>query len=207
MIIDTNFCLAFKCNACDHVQLCDISIFNMLQKENSILKCQCKGTYIRLIKINDDKFKLAIYCSKCDDTHIFLLSRKAIFSKKISIIYCPYSKLELCVIGRNRDVVLEEIDRIERKIEQYVNQKCNNKGSFTNSKVVFESLDRIGKIIKQGKVICKCGSTDIAVFVLKDRLLLRCNRCMAKKEIMVTSNKDLMNLVNKKGIILENNSE
>lgn len=203
MIINTNFCLAFKCYKCDHVQLFDISIFKMLQKENSILKCQCKGTYIRLIKINDDKFKLAIYCKKCDVTHIFLLSKRAVFSKNVFVIYCPYSKCELCVIGKNRDLVLEEVDRIERKIEHYVNKKCNKKDYFTNSKVVFESLDKISSIIKQGKVICKCGSTDISIYLLKDRLLLRCNNCMAKKEIKAASNKDLVNLLNKKGIFLE----
>ena len=203
MIINTNFCLAFKCHECDHVQLFDISIFRMLQRENSVLKCQCNGSYVRLIKINDDKFKLAVYCKKCDDTHIFLLSKKAILSKNVIVIYCPYSKGELCVIGKDRDVVLEQVDKIERKIEHYVNKKCNKRDYFVNSNVVFESLDKINTIVKQGKIMCKCGSTDIAIFVLKDRLLLRCNECMAKKEIKAASNKDLVELINKKGIFIE----
>ena len=202
MLINTKLNIAFKCDKCSHVQFFDISIFRILRRENSVLKCQCKKSYIRIIRINQNKFKLAIYCPECDDTHIFLLSRSALINEQVFIMYCPYSKMELCILGNNQEAVLKEIDSVQTKIEKYVNSKCNYKDYFVNSKVMLESLDRINSILKKGQLICKCGNEDIAVFIFKDKLMLRCKACRATKELKAASNKDLMELLSKKGIFL-----
>ena len=88
MLINTELFIAFKCEQCGHVQIFGIYAFLLLNKENSILKCKCKDSYMKIIKINEDKFKLAVYCSKCEDTHIFLLSRIWLPIKDVSILLC-----------------------------------------------------------------------------------------------------------------------
>lgn len=202
MIIDTKLNIAFKCDKCSHIQFFDISIFKILRKENSVLKCECEESYIRIIKMTPNKFKLAIYCPKCDDTHIFLLSRSALINERLFIMYCPYSKMELCILGNDKEAILKEVDKIEKKIENYINLKCEYKDYFTNPRVMLESLDKINAILKNGKLICRCGNADIAVFIFKDKLLLRCKECKATKELKAASNNDLMELLNKRGIFL-----
>ena len=67
---------------------------------------------------------------------------------------------------------------------------------------MFESLDKINTILKNGKLMCRCGNKDIAVFIFKDKLLLRCKECKATKEVKAASNKDLISLLSKRGIFL-----
>ena len=202
MLVNTELFIAYKCSQCDHVQIFSIYVFLLLNKENSILRCKCDGSYIRLIKINEDKFKLAVYCQKCEDTHMFLLSRKVLLNEEALTLYCPYSKLELFIIGNNKYKVLEKIDEIEMVKESYISKKINFKDHFVNSKVMAESLGKINSIRKSGKLVCGCGSDDISVFLLKDKLLLRCKNCRARKEIKAKTNKDLMCLLNSDHIFL-----
>lgn len=202
MLINTKLFIAFKCNECDHVQIFEIYIFWLLNKGNNILRCNCTNSYIKIIKINEDRFKLAVYCSKCEHTHMFLLSKRALINKEVFVLYCPNSKLELCLIGNNEEKLLNKLDKIEEDKENFVSKKLNLRNYFTNSKVMFESLGKINNIIKSGKLVCKCGSKDISVTMLKDKLVLKCRKCLAKKEIKAETNKDLILLLGKQGIFV-----
>ncbi|MBP5427413.1 MAG: hypothetical protein J6Y29_05965 [Clostridiales bacterium] len=202
MAIDARIYIAFKCDQCDHVQMCKLSIFRIFCGGSDI-RCQCGESGLRIININKIKLKIAFYCPKCDEVHSFLLLKREIMREDVLVLYCPYADIPLCVIGKNAEDVLREVDLIEEKIENLVDTRYNLRGYFTNSKVMYESIDKINNILRSGQIVCKCGSGDIAVYVKKDKLVLKCRNCMAQKELKAATNKDLNDLLDKMEIFLD----
>jgi len=201
MGIKTDLYIAFKCDECDRVQLYEISMFNFFKGDFEV-RCNCNESGLSVRNINKEKIRIAIYCPKCDLVHLFLLSRKDLIKRNVIVLYCPKNGVELCIIGNSRDKVEEEIDFIETRIENLVDEKLNTKSVFVNTKVTYESIDKINDIKKKGMLTCWCGNDDIAVYILKDKLVLRCKNCMTRKDIKTVSNKDLSELKKKEEIVL-----
>lgn len=202
MIIQTNLYIAFKCDECDNVQICEMSMFKFF-KGSFEIRCKCEESGISVMNISKEKLRIATYCPKCDNVHVFLLKRDDLIREKVKVLYCPYSDVETCIIGNDRNSVMEEIDFIETRIESLVDHKLNTKGYFTNTKITYESIEKINEIKKNGMLTCWCGNDDIALYMLKDKLVLRCKRCMTRKDIPTVSNKELNELKKKDRVFLD----
>lgn len=202
MGIETDVYIAFKCYECDHVQWNKVSMFRFFKGSFEIM-CKCERSSIPVINISKEKLRVAAYCPKCEVVHVFLVKRKDILKReKFVELCCPRSSMELCVIGMDEDLVMEEIDFIETRIENLVDESLKTKGYFVNTKVTYESIDKINEIKKKKKLICCCGNDDISLYVLKDRLVLRCSKCMTRVNIPTVSNRDLNELLKRDSILL-----
>lgn len=202
MVIKTGLYVAFKCDVCDKVQLCNISMFNFFKGDFEI-RCTCDESGVSVLNISKEKLRLATYCPSCDVVHVFLLTRKSLIDRDVIVLYCPKHGTELCIIGKDQDMVTDEIDFVERRIESLVDEKLNTKCELINTNVTYESIDKINEIKKKGMLTCWCGNNDIAVYILKDRVVLRCRRCMTRKDIKTVSNRDLVDLKKREEIVLE----
>ena len=62
---------------------------------------------------------------------------------------------------------------------------------FSNTQVMFDSLNIIHDIAAQGNLFCECGNDDIELLLFSDKIYLRCNKCPANKIIYASTNEHL----------------
>ncbi len=204
MLIDTNVTIAYKCYSCGTFDFFNTSLFKFLNEKENILTCRCNNSRITIVSDNARKFKLCAPCMGCGSEHTFVISKKDILSKCVNVMYCPETGMQQCFIGKDEDV-RKKIDSLERELDEIINL-LGYDSYFSNTQVMFDALNKIHDIAEIGNLFCECGSKEIELLMLSDKIQLKCSKCTGSKIINASSNNDLKDLLLKQQIILSKSS-
>ncbi|MCX8129631.1 MAG: hypothetical protein N3I35_05965 [Clostridia bacterium] len=203
MLIDTSVTVAYKCSSCGGYIFFDVSYFDLLSKKKYHAACCCNNSRIFIFKENFRDYKLQIDCIGCGNNHTYSIKRKDIIGKDISVFSCPVTGIQQCFIG-NGDLVRNKVDSLEKEMDALID-KLGYDNYFKNTRVMYDSLNRIHDIAEQGSLVCECGNGDIELSLLSDRIYMRCRKCYATAEVRAASNEDLKELFAVRHIFLTGN--
>jgi len=103
-ILDGNLSLAVRCPNCGEIGFHNINVFELPLNSNRDFLCQCKCKQLTLKLKNRKDLIVNIPCLACDMIHTYRYTLKDILKKRFTVICCNETGLELCFLGREKDV-------------------------------------------------------------------------------------------------------
>lgn len=200
MIIDASTTIAYKCSSCGTFEFVNITLFELSSGREAVYNCRCNGSTLVINKENADSYRIAIPCIGCGTDHTYILERKDFIKQDISIFYCPKTGIQQCFIGSDKDV-RKKIDILEKEFDELINM-FGYDSYFTNTQVMFDSLNIVHDIAAKGNLFCECGNDDIELLLLSDKIYLRCKKCPAIKIINASTNEHLRENLKLKQLLL-----
>lgn len=200
MLVDASMTIAYKCSSCGSFEFFNVSLFMLLYKKECRFTCRCNKSRAAIARDGSRDYKIMIPCIGCGNDHIFILGRREILYKAINIFYCPETGMEQCFIGKDK-VVRKKIDNLEKELDELIDT-FGYESYFANTRVMFDSLNKIHDIAEQGNLYCECGSNDIELILLSDKIHLKCRECSGNRIIYASSNEDLKEILTRKQILL-----
>ncbi len=200
MIIDASTTIAYKCSSCGTFEFVNITLFELASVREAVYNCRCNGSMLVISKENSDSYKVAIPCIGCGNNHIYILERKDFIKQDISTFYCPKTGIPQCFIGNDKEV-RKKIDILEKEFDDLINM-FGYESYFTNTQVMFDSLNIVHDIAEKGNLFCECGNDDIELLLLSDKIYLRCKKCPACKILYASTNEHLRENLKVKHILL-----
>lgn len=104
IVLDTNLVFAVRCANCGRIKFHSISTFELLPDSRRDFCCECGKTELTASLTGHRTLTVQIPCIACDENHTYKYSINDILRKRISIICCSETGLELCFLGREKDV-------------------------------------------------------------------------------------------------------
>ncbi|TYQ14981.1 UNVERIFIED_CONTAM: hypothetical protein Cloal_1382 [Acetivibrio alkalicellulosi] len=200
MIINTGTTFAYKCSSCGTFQFNNISLFDLAIKKEIHFYCRCKGSSLVINRENPASYRITIPCIGCGLSHSYLLSAKEFIAQEIRVYNCPKTGMQQCFMGSDQ-AVRRRIDNLEKEFDDLITM-FGYDNYFSNTQVMFDSLNIIHDIAERGNLFCECGNNDIELLLLSDKIYLRCNKCPGNKVIYASSNEHLKDNSLKKQILL-----
>ncbi|MBQ9744563.1 MAG: hypothetical protein IJW19_05500 [Clostridia bacterium] len=186
--------LAYRCPACGGVVTSMVGAFSLSGKMFR-LKCSCGGSHMTVEKTNDGKMRLIVPCMVCSTDHSYIISNEVFFDSDVFVIGCALSGIDICFIGKDKNVE----DAILRSNEEIIEMVGDgNLSSIKNTEKDLSALSdpQITEIIKyvindladEGKIYCDCNDDgDFICDIYDEHVTLRCSKCGCKKDIPTNS--------------------
>lgn len=193
MIVETGITIAYKCSSCGTYEFFNASLFKLIQKKECFLTCRCKGSGIAISEKAYLKFSIKIHCIACGGSHSFDVEAKELINRGINVFYCPKTGIQLCFVG-NDNQVRQKIDSLEKELDEMIDT-FGYESYFKNTRVMFDSLNHIHDIAERGNLACECGSNDIELVLLSDKIQLKCKKCPGSIIVHAASNEDLKDIL------------
>lgn len=103
-LFDTNLILAVRCPECGKIKFHNISTFKLHSNTKTEFFCDC-GSIEMTLSLKDNKAILVdIPCIACDISHTYMYNLKDILRRRVTVVCCRDTGLELCFIGSEKDV-------------------------------------------------------------------------------------------------------
>lgn len=185
--------LAYRCPSCGGVPTSLVGAFS-LSGDLFRLKCSCGGSEMTVEKTKDEKYRLTFPCLLCPKPHSHLLSPQVFFGSDIFIIPCATCGIDLCFIGKEKEVakaVYKSNEEIALAIGDYQldKLKAEEKEVFHNPEVLEIVSYVIADLSEDGKIYCSCkdsqGDYDCEIF--DDHVTVSCKKCHASLDVDITS--------------------
>ena len=205
MLIDTSVTIAYKCASCGSFEFFNISLFTFLYKKESTFCCRCRKSSITIMQEAKNGYLIKTPCIGCGSDHIYMLGKKDILLKELNTFNCPETGVQLCFLGKDGSV-RKKVDSLEEEFDELMDM-FGYESYFKNTQVMFDSLNRVHDIAEQGNLFCECGSVQIDLVLLSDRILLKCGKCNAGRIIYAATNEDLKELHMMRDILISEESE
>ncbi len=186
--------LAYRCPACGGVVTSMVGAFS-LSGNMFRLKCSCGGSHMTVEKTNDGKMRLIVPCMVCSSDHSYIISNEVFFDSDVFVIGCSMSGIDICFIGKEKQVE-DAILRSNEEIIEMVGE--GNLSSIQNMEKDRSSLSdpQITDIIKyvineladENKIYCGCdGDGDFQCDIYDEHITLRCVKCQRSVDIPTNS--------------------
>ncbi len=189
--------LAYRCSHCGQTVLSMDGIFS-LSGDLLKLKCDCGQSELTLTYQKDGKIRLEVPCLFCPRPHIYHLAADFLADKTYFDLTCPYSGLQVCMIGTKERVIasakeadsslqalLEEAGVSDfRALRQEDNDDERDPQVDTIVHLTVENL------WEEGHIQCNCADADnqeIHYEFLADSLLVYCKGCGATRMYPVSN--------------------
>lgn len=203
MLIDTKKTIAYKCSSCGSFEFFNISLFSLLHKKENSFFCRCRKSCITIKQEGENGFLIRIPCIGCGNEHTYLIGKKNMVFKELNVFNCPETGMQQCFLGIDIPV-RKKVDNLEKELDELIDM-FGYDNYFKNTQVMLDSLNKIHDIAAQGGLFCECGSVDIELVLLSDRILLKCSRCNAGKLVKAVTNENLKDLMQRQGILISSN--
>ena len=187
--------VAYRCPQCGAGVMSVVNLFNLCA-DMIKLKCDCGGSEMTLVHTKDNKVRFTVPCIFCPNPHHFTLSSHSFFEKEMFALPCPYSGMNVAVMG-DTDRVKAELARSELELLELLEE--NNAESFSSlhKEQGFDDpqvLEIITYIVKEldaeGRINCLCesdGEGDYELEFLPDAVRISCKRCGASATLPTNS--------------------
>jgi hypothetical protein len=187
--------VAYRCPQCGAGVMSVVNLFNLCA-DMIKLKCDCGGSEMTLVHTKDQKVRFTVPCIFCPNPHHFTLSSHSFFEKEMFALPCPYSGMNVAVMG-DTDRVKAELARSELELLELLEE--NNAESFSSlhKEQGFDDpqvLEIITYIVKEldaeGRINCLCesdGEGDYELEFFDNIAKISCKRCGCKKEFKTDS--------------------
>ncbi len=147
--------LAYRCPDCGTLIYGLIGEF-ALSASMLRLKCDCGKSILDINVTADKKLKISVPCIICKENHSYIISPDIIFSRKLFLLSCPYSGMEICFAG-DREKVDEYAKENEKKIAKLV------------SDMGLEAIDDLQPIdMADEEILPDATVYDLIRFIVKD---------------------------------------
>lgn len=183
--------IAYRCPHCGSGVMSAVSLFTL--KGSMIrLKCDCGKSQLEVMPTSDGKVRLSVPCIICPKPHQFTVSEKIFFGKELFVLPCPYSDINICMMGEVNHVKAE-LSRTELQLLELMEQsgiqsfealheEANE--TVTDPQVLEIILYVIRDLDEEGKIKCRCGEDEEREYdaeILPEGVRVTCRKCGATK--------------------------
>ena len=183
--------LAYRCPHCGAGVMSIVGLFT-LTADMLKLKCDC-GKSELTVTYSDGKVRLSVPCLFCPNPHTFTLNSSVFFDKDLFVLPCPYSDMNIAVMGKINNVKaelargeLELLDLLEKNGIDSLEAFHAKEEMITDPQIFDIIMFVIRELDAEGKIYCKCkdeGEGDFEVEMLEDGIKVSCKRCGASRII------------------------
>ena len=189
--------LAYRCPACGSGVMTAVSLFHL--KGSMIrLKCECGESVLEALPTGDGKVRLTVPCIICPTPHHYTVSESIFFGKELFSLPCPYSDLNLCMMGETNHVKaelsrteLQLLDLMEEHgISDFHALHSRAEQTVTDPQVLEVVLFVIRDLDEEGKILCRCAEGEEREYdaeILPEGVRVTCKKCGASKLIPTDS--------------------
>ena len=133
----------------------------------------------------------------CDTVHNFNIRKVTFWKNKFFVLTCPETCIGILFIG-DYDEVKREIYKQE---EMFI--KMNEEFAISDElNLIFETVERINDLAKDGAISCTCKSTAISIEIDNEKISLYCRDCKRVYDLPATE-ETLEKLLNTNSIVIE----
>lgn len=183
--------VAYRCPQCGAGVMSVVNIFNLCA-DMIKLKCDCGGSEMTLVRTKDAKVRLTVPCLFCPNPHHFTLSSSSFFEKDMFALPCPYSGMNVALMGET-DRVKAELARSELELLELLEENNADGFSALHGEQEFSDpqiLEIITYVVRElddeGRIHCNCHSDeegDYELELLPDSVRITCKRCGASASL------------------------
>ncbi len=187
--------VAYRCPHCGAGVMSAVGLFS-LTGHMMKLKCSCGGSEMTVIYGKDGKVRFTVPCMLCPTPHNFSVSSSLFFSKDLFVLPCPYSDINICMMGESNHVKAE-LSRTELELLDFLEK--SGLGSFdelqgeqilTDPQIAEIVTYVIKELDAEGKIHCRCPEDvegDYEVEIGREGVSVTCKTCGAHKTIAADS--------------------
>lgn len=187
--------VAYRCPHCGAGVMSLVGIFN-LSADMMKLKCSCGHSEMKIVYTKDGKVRFTVPCILCPNPHNFTVSSTVFFGKELFVLPCPYSDINICMMGETNHVKaelsrteLELMDMLEKSgLESF--EALHGEQYITDPQVAEIVTYVIKELDEEGRIHCKCGDNDEREYdaeIRPDGVFVCCKKCGASKLITANS--------------------
>ena len=187
--------VAYRCPHCGAGVMSAVGLFN-LTADMVKLKCSCGESEMTVVYGKDGNIRFTVPCMLCPTPHNFSVSSKLFFGKDLFVLPCPYSDINICMMG-NANHVKAELSRTELELLDLLeksgldNFDALQGEQYLSDPQVTEIVTYVVKELDaEGKIHCRCAEGqegDYDAEIRRDGVFVTCNRCGASKLIPADS--------------------
>ncbi len=192
--------VAYRCPHCGAGVMSLVGLF-ALSADMIKLKCDCKESEMSIVYGKDGKVRLSVPCIFCPNPHSFVLSSSIFFDKELFVLPCPYSDINIAMVGDVNNVKAElartELELLDMLEESGVDSltalsgKRRGENTLTDPQIFDIIMYVIGELDAEGKIYCRCNEgerdREYEVEVLEDGIRVECKSCGASRIIPTDS--------------------
>lgn len=115
-----NTTIAYRCPTCGGAVKSMVGVFS-LSGDMIKLKCPRFDSEMKITYTSDGKLRLSVPCFACGVDHEFVLSKDAVLNRKLTLLACPLSGMDVCFIGE-KEQVEEQLDRAEEELYEMLKE-------------------------------------------------------------------------------------
>ena len=198
MIKEFKKSIGYICPNCSSITVRGINLFDFSGNGATELLCangKCAYPVVTVLP-KKDKYAITVHCPICDEKHLYNIRKISFWHRDFFALNCPESGFGVIFIGSERKIHNEiaEQERIISSLEE-------DYGVSEDLSIIFEAVEHINALAKDGKISCACGGRNIAIEIDNDFITLFCRGCGAKEKIE-TSRDSLENLLKISTIVL-----
>ena len=183
--------IAYRCPHCGGGVMSAVSLITL--KGSMIrLKCDCGKSQLEVTPTSDGKVRLSVPCIICPKPHQFTVSEKIFFGKELFVLPCPYSDINICMMGEINHVKAElsrtELQLMEMMeengIESFAALHEEANETVTDPQVLEIILFVIRDLDEEGKIRCRCREDEEREYdaeILPEGVRVTCRSCGATK--------------------------
>lgn len=184
--------VAYRCPHCGAGVMSAVGLFS-LSADMMKLKCDCGESEMTVVYSNDGKVRLTVPCIFCPSPHNFVVSSSVFFGKDLFVLPCPYSDINICMIGDVNKVKaelarteLELLDMLEKSGVENFDALHGNNDTLTDPQIFDIIMFVINDLDAEGKIYCRCanhGEGEYEAEVLENGIKVSCKKCGASRII------------------------
>lgn len=200
MVLDSKqTTVAYRCPHCGAGVMSIVGLFS-LTADMIKLKCDCGKSEMSIVYTNDKKIRITVPCIFCPNPHSFVLNSSLFFDKELFLMPCPYSDVNIAMIGEINNVKAElarsELELLKMLEEAGVDSlealsgRDSNEQTLTDPQIFDIIMYVINELDAEGKIYCKCDNDterEFVVEVLDEAISITCKQCGAKRVIPTDS--------------------
>ena len=205
--------LAYRCPHCGAGVMTAVSLFH-LKGSMVRLKCDCGKSGMEVVLSPDGKARLTVPCIICPNPHRFTVSENIFFGSELFALPCPYSDINICVMGEVNHVKaelsrteLQLLDLMEKNgISSFESLHSEAEQTVTDPQVLEIVLFVIRDLDEEGKIHCRCAEgveREYDAEILPEGVRVTCKKCGATKLIPTDSLLDAHDFLHCDGLELE----
>ena len=198
MILDTKqTTVAYRCPHCGVGVMSVVGVFS-LSAEMMKLKCSCGHSEMTISRASNGKIRFSVPCMLCPSPHNFTVNSSVVFSKELFVLPCPYSDINIAVMG-SEDHVKAELSRSELELLDILEKSgidnfeaVRGENFLTDPQVLDIVTYVIRELDEEKKITCRCDVSQIKeslydVEILEDSVRVTCRHCGASKLVPANS--------------------
>ena len=198
MVLETKqTTVAYRCPRCGGGVISAVNPF-LLKGAMLRLKCDCGESFLEIQSTTDGNFRLSVPCILCPTPHHFTVSENLFYNKELFALPCPYTDLNVCVMGEVNHVKaelsrteLELMDLMEEHgIESFAALHKEAEEVVSDPQVQEIVLFVIRDLDEEGKIFCKCAPDEERAYdaeILPEGVRVTCQKCGASHTVPTAS--------------------